>query len=287
MVAEFSPVRVARPAGVTIPLVLDSPHSGTRYPSDFGAAQAVDALRSAEDTHVDLLYSSAPSFAATLISARFPRCYIDCNRSTDDIDASMLESPWPQAVAVSKKTELGYGLIWRRLDDGSSIYSRRLTVTEVAARIENYYRPYWRALTDAVNAAYDSSGYVYHLNCHSMPSVATHASHLKPGTPHADIVLGDRDGSTCDPEFVVLVESLFVNAGLKVKRNDPYKGVELVRMHGAPSKRRHSIQIEINRALYMNEKNREISAQFAPLKNTINAILGEIVDYVRAQAAPR
>lgn len=284
MAAEFCPVRVVRPAGATIPLVLDSPHSGTRYPSDFGAAQPLNSLRSAEDTHVELLYASAPLFGATMISARFPRCYIDCNRSADDVDASMLESPWPYAVVVSKKTELGYGLIWRRLDDGSSIYSRQLTVTEVAARIENYYRPYWRALSDAVNAAYDASGCVYHLNCHSMPSVATHASHLKPGTPHADIVLGDRDGSTSDPEFVALVESLFVTAGFKVKRNDPYKGVELVRTHGAPSKRRHSIQIEINRALYMNEKNREISAQFAPLKSTLNAIVGEIAGYVRAQA---
>jgi N-formylglutamate deformylase len=284
MAAEFSPIRVVPPTCAPLPLVLDSPHSGTRYPSDFGAALPVDLLRSAEDTHVDLLYSSAPSSGATLISARFPRCYIDCNRSPDDIDASMLQSPWPHAIASSKKTALGYGLIWRRLDDGTPIYARALTVTEVVARIENYYQPYWRALTDAINAAHSASGYVYHLNCHSMPAVATHASHLKLGTPHADIVLGDRDGSTCDPDFVALIESLFANAGLKVKRNDPYKGVELVRMHGAPSKRRHSLQIEINRALYMNEKSREITAQFASLKLTINAVIETIASYVKAQA---
>ena len=280
-----NPVRVLRADtnALRIPLVLDSPHSGTAYPPDFRAAQPISALRSAEDTHVDMLFSHAPKVGASLVCAEFPRSYVDCNRLPTDIDPSMLDMAWPDPVHASEKTRLGYGLIWRRLDDGSAIYERSLTVAEVQARISDYYAPYWRALRHEVATMHTHFGVVYHINCHSMPSCATHASQMPLGTAHADVVLGDRDGSTAEPEFVDCIEAAFQRAGLIVKRNDPYKGVALVEAFGAPSAHSHSVQIEINRALYMNEKTRVQNENFSALKSTIDALLDDISNWIAAR----
>ncbi len=272
-------VRVERPTRPPIPLVLDSPHSGVRYPRDFRAAQPLHALRTAEDTHVDALYASAPRYGATLICAEFPRCYVDCNRAPDDLDTRLLDAAWHKRISPSDKSRLGYGLIWRRLDDGSDIYDRALTPEEIEARIDQCYQPYWRALSMAVHEAHQFFGVCYHINCHSMPSHSTHASHLPVGTPHADVVLGDRDGSTCSAEFLRVIEDGFSRAGLSVKRNDPYKGVELVRAFGRPKEKLHSVQIEVNRALYMNETTRERNAGFDALRTVIEDVLKRVAAY--------
>ena len=118
-----------------VPLVLDSPHSGNEYPDDFRFSLPQEALRQAEDSYVDELYAAGPDVGATLIAARFPRSYIDPNRSVLDIDASLLEAPWPGPAVPSPKTARGIGLIWRVLDPGEPIYARKLTVDEVKQRI--------------------------------------------------------------------------------------------------------------------------------------------------------
>lgn len=266
-----------------LPLVLDSPHSGTWYPPDFAAAQPLAALRSAEDTHVDALFASATQYGATLVAAEFPRCYIDCNRTLDDIDASLLMSPWPSPLSASNKSTLGYGLVWRKLDDGSDIYDRQLSVDEVQTRITTCYVPYWRALRKAISSLRDRYGVVWHLNCHSMPSHATHASHLPLGTPHADIVLGDRDGRTCDRALRDMLSTAFRAAGLSVRHNDPYKGVALVNTFGNPAANCHSIQIEVNRALYMDEQTREPNAGYATLRLVIEQVLRQVAGFVAAR----
>jgi N-formylglutamate deformylase len=280
-------VRVVRADAdaLAIPLVLDSPHSGTHYPPDFRAAQPIASLRTAEDTHVDLLFSQAPKMGASLICAEFPRSYVDCNRLTTDIDERLLATAWPDRVSASEKTHLGYGLIWRRLDDGSAIYNRLLSVAEVEARIARCYLPYWRALREEVSLMRTHFGQVYHLNCHSMPHSATHASHLPIGTVHADIVLGDRDGTTADPEFMACIETAFQQTGLRVKRNDPYKGVALIQAFGTPAAHSHSVQIEINRALYMDECTREPNADFRATQNAIDNMLSQIAAWIKCRTA--
>ena len=130
------------PAGRVVPLVLDSPHSGTDYPEDFRSAVARAVLRQAEDSFVDELYAGGPELGATLIAARFPRSYIDPNRSLLDIDASIMDAPWPGPAVPSRKTQLGIGLIWRVLDSGEPIYARKLSVDEVKQRIVRYHQPY-------------------------------------------------------------------------------------------------------------------------------------------------
>ncbi|MDW8313148.1 MAG: N-formylglutamate amidohydrolase, partial [Burkholderiales bacterium] len=266
-------------------LLFDSPHSGTSYPEDFGFACDFAALRKAEDTHVDDLYDFAPSLGATLITALFPRSYIDVNRRLADIDTSMLAQPWPHAVDLSPKSRCGIGLIWRLLDDQTPIYARKLTVEEVESRIERCYKPYWRALHRCAESLIASHGRLVHINCHSMPEEAGALSWVPRGTRFADIVLGDRDGTTCAPELTALLAELFRGEGFSVAINDPYKGVEIVKQLGRPEENRHSIQVEINRRLYMDERTRERSANYGALKAALERVMRGVADYARALSA--
>ena len=159
--------------GAPVPVVLDSPHSGTEYPADFGAAVPRSALRQAEDAFVDELYACGPRLGATLVAARFPRSYIDPNRSVLDVDTSLLEAPWPGPAAASRKTQLGIGLIWRVLDSGEPIYSRKLSVEEVRRRITDFHQPYQKAVKDALDSVHRHFGSVWHVNCHSMPAMSS------------------------------------------------------------------------------------------------------------------
>jgi N-formylglutamate deformylase len=274
------PFELFRPAVKPIPLLLDSPHSGTFYPEDFASSARLSLLRTAEDTHVERLFANAVHIGATLLVANYPRAYVDCNRRADDIDPLLLNEPWPNESHVSEKSKLGYGLIWRKLDSGVEVYDRRLSAAEIQSRIDRVYRPYWGALCSEADHLHQKFGVLYHLNCHSMPARATHASHLPFGTPHADIVLGDRDGTSCDRALVELMASSFKAAGLSVKINDPYKGVEIVRAMGNAAHKKHSIQIEINRALYMDENTRETHRGFAELQQSIDKMLRTVAAYV-------
>jgi N-formylglutamate amidohydrolase len=260
-------------------LVLDSPHSGHEYPADFGFALAHEALRQAEDSYVDELYAAGPDLGAILIAARFPRSYIDPNRSVLDIDASLLQGPWPGPAVPSAKTARGIGLIWRVLDTGEPIYSRKLTIEEVKRRIVRYHQPYQRAVKDALDRAHGHFGAVWHLNLHSMPAVSSAVSEEGPGKSRADFVLGDRDGSTCEPEFTALVAERLRAMGYEVKINDPYKGVELVRAFSDPKAGRHSLQVEVNRRLYMDERTRERNAGFAALAADLTRLLEAVAGY--------
>ena len=270
---------VIEPRAPFVPLVLDSPHSGTEYPDDFRAAVPLEALRQAEDSFVHELYAGAPAIGATLVAARFPRSYIDPNRSLLDIDLSLIDGKWPGPTAASRKTELGIGLIWRILDSGEPIYARKLSVEEVKNRIVTYHQPYQKAVKDALDHAHAHFGAVWHLNCHSMPAVSGRISEEGPGKRRADFVLGDRDGTTCDGEFTARVAGVLKKMGYDVKINDPYKGVELVRAFSDPKAGRHSLQIEVNRRLYMDEKTRARSSSFAELKANLDRLLAELARY--------
>ena len=274
-----APYDIKQAAGPEIPLVLDSPHSGVDYPEDFRPGVARELLRQSEDSFVDELYASGPSHGATLIAARFPRCYIDPNRSLLDIDTSLLEAPWPGPAVASRKTELGIGLIWRVLDTGQPIYQRKLSVDEVKQRIVRYHQPYQRAVKDALDRMHAHFGVVFHLNLHSMPAMSSKISEEGPGKPRADFVLGDRDGTTCEPEFTRRVAGILGDMGYDVRINDPYKGVELVRAFSDPKAGRHSLQIEVNRRLYMDERTRDKSAGFGKLQGDLDRLLQAVAAY--------
>jgi len=270
------------PASGALPLVLDSPHSGEHYPDDFDHAPPRAIVRQAEDTHVARLYRGAPRFGATLIEATFPRAYIDANRSLADIDPELLADTWPAPVAPSRKTEQGIGLVWRIARGGSPMYDRKLTADEVQRRIDRWYLPYHAALAAEIDALHRAFGAVWHVNCHSMPAVGD-ANADDPGRERADFVLGDRDGTTCAPEFTALVAEAIAGLGYSVAINDPYKGVELVKKHGRPTVGRHSLQIEMNRRLYMDEATLEPNGHYAGLEADLEQLLAALAAYVRSQ----
>jgi len=270
-----------------LPLVCDSPHSGTDYPADFGYALPLEKLRGGEDTHVDALWSHASAVGATLIAARFPRTYIDPNRSLDDLDVAMLADDWPAPVSPSEKTALGIGLIWRRVGAGAPIYARRLTAAEVQGRIERCWLPYQHALLQARESALRDFGQCWHLNLHSMPSNAYERLGIRAIKPLADFVLGDLRGRSCDAEFVAVVKQALNAHGYRVAVNDPYPGQELVRVMGDPPRHRHSLQIEVNRALYMDEATRERGHRFEDLRRDLSSVLEEVARFVRQRSERR
>lgn len=270
-----------------VPVVFDSPHSGTAYPDDFDTVVPRLVLRRAEDTHVEALYASAPDHGAVLIAANFPRSYIDANRSLLDIDAALLDGNWPGPINVSRKTEKGIGLVWRLLDTGEPIYTRKLTVAEVQARISRCYAPYHKAVRDAINGAHKHYGAVWHINCHSMPATSSVISEEGPGVERADFVLGDRDGTTCAPEFTTFVALTLRAMGYDVRVNDPYKGVELVRAYSDPAAHKHSLQIEVNRKLYMDENSRERNSGFDKLQGDLARLIRAIGAFAREHLPAR
>ena len=283
--ADFQPVSVFEPAVAALPLVCDSPHSGETYPADFGASASLAQLRQGEDTHVDALWSAAPALGATLVAANFPRVYIDPNRTLRDLDPELLAEPWPEPLEPGEKTRLGKGLIWRRMDKATPIYDRKLALAEVRHRIQAYYEPYHAALSRAIGDTVRRFGAVWHLNLHSMPNDAYERLGRTSPHPLADFVLGDRDGSTCEPEFIALIETALRAKGYTVARNDPYKGVQLIAQIGQPALNRHSLQVEIRRPLYMDETSRERNEGFEALRADLTDVLSQTAAYVRERIA--
>jgi N-formylglutamate deformylase len=281
----FPPYTLRLPDGDPIPLVCDSPHSGTMYPHDFGYALPFEALRAGEDTDVHVLWEGLPAVGATLLAAQFPRAYIDPNRDLEDIDPQMLDGSWPSALHPGEKTRLGIGLIWRDagFDGRKPIYDRLLGVAEVQQRIARYHAPYHAAMREQIEAAYARFGAVWHLNLHSMPANSYEGLQIHSDHPLADFVLGDRDGTTAAPEFTAMVAEALRSRGFSVAINDPFKGVALIARLGRPAERRHSLQIELHRGLYMDEATRERSPGFDTLQRALGEVARDIAAYVKSQ----
>lgn len=285
-----SVLSIEKPASA-LPVVFDSPHSGAEYPDDFLYACPFAELQKAEDTYVDDLFSEASAHGASMLKALFPRSYIDANRAGDDIDPEILEGDWPTElhgpINPTTRSASGIGLIRRLVRPGLPVYDRRLAASEIMARIENYYRPYHAALKDLLDEAHYNYGQVWHINCHSMPAstAVPHKPHsLYLGSPRGlDIVLGDRNGSTAGREFVHSARAFLEGLGYRIGLNDPFKGAELVKLYSAPTRGRHSLQIEINKALYMDEKTGERSSNFANLKDDLTKFIAFCTEQAKRQ----
>jgi N-formylglutamate deformylase len=273
-------LEVRGPAAPALPLVLDSPHSGHDFPDDFGAAVSEASLREGEDCHVDELYAGGPEMGAPLLAALWPRTYLDPNRHAGDVDLDLIDGAWPGEYRPSGKAKVGKALIWRTLEDGRPIYSRKLSAEAVRKRIEGFHVPYHEKMRNLLGEAHARFGRVYHINCHSMRSVAGRQSEDGEGSVRADMVLGDRDGTTCDPQFTAFVRAALAGMGYEVKVNDPYKGVELVRAYSDPRAGRHSLQIEISKRLYMDEATLQKTAGFAVLQKNLSTLLNEIRAFI-------
>lgn len=270
------------PLGEPAPVLLDSPHSGAVYPGDFAPLAPIEILKTGEDAFVHELYGEGPAKGAILIEAHFPRVYIDPNRAATDIDPDLLSEAWPEPLTPTEKSRLGLGLIRRLAVPGVPVHARRLTVAEVRARIERFYRPYHQAVGGAYQEIHERFGQVWHINCHSMKSVGN-AMSTDNGAQRPDFVLGDRDGTTCDPAFMTLVRDFLADLGYSVAVNDPYKGLELIMRYSDPAAGRHALQIEVNRGLYMNERRLAKNAGFDELKEDLTRLVEAVVAFARTR----
>lgn len=280
------PVLIRKPAeGTQVPLVYDSPHSGRRYPPDFIPVVPVEKLRGYEDRLVDSLVEDAPDHGILLIAANFPRAYIDPNRAIDDLDPQIVGDDWTDPLLPTAYSELGLGLIFRVGLDSSPIYERPLGRTTVIERIKRYWRPYHDALEDALRQAKERWGAVWHIAWHSMRPLGD-AQSSDPGEIRPDFVVSDRDGTSAEAAFTDFAVEAIRGLGYSVAVNHPFKGGYITELHGRPGQGRHSLQIEINRALYLNIETLELTPDAAALRSDLERLSAELSGFAseRAQA---
>jgi len=267
---------LTRPERRSGPMIFASPHSGRDYPAAFLAQAALDrhTIRSSEDAFVDDLFGMAPEMGAPLLAARVPRAYIDLNRAADELDPAVIEGL--MRVPHNPRISSGLGVIPRVVAGGRSIYRGKLPLSEAEARLKRIWHPYHQALGTLVEETRAGFGQAVLIDCHSMPHEAIEA-HTRPGQPRPEVVLGDRYGAAAGREVMERIEAAFAGAGFRVGRNAPFAGAYVAQAYGRPSRGVHVVQVEIDRALYMDEVRVEPLAGFAEFRSLIAGVVAELV----------
>lgn len=272
--SDPAPFELRRPHGTATPLVFASPHSGRLYPGDLMSASVLDdrSIRRSEDVLVDDLIAEAPAAGVAVLNARYARAYVDVNREPYELDPAMFEGELPPfAKARTARVAAGLGSIARVVGDGQEIYRRKLTFAEARRRIEAVHRPYHEALGRLLEETRARAGAVVLVDWHSMPSAAA-AGDAGRRRRAADMVLGDRYGAACSPLVTGAVERELTAMGYLVERNRPYAGGWTTEHYGAPARRVHALQVEINRALYLDEATLQPSEGFARLRRDLGRL---------------
>jgi N-formylglutamate amidohydrolase len=256
------PFEIVEPPQWRAPIIFNSPHSGSVYPNDFLIASRIDlpTLRRSEDSFMDELIADLSRRGFPVVRVNFPRSYVDVNREPYELDPRMFSGRLPSfANTRSMRVAGGLGTIPRVVGDGQEIYRERLAVEDALLRIETLYKPYHRALRRLINRVHQTFGTVVVVDCHSMPSIGV--SRDEPRRP--DVVIGDRYGTSCAQLLPDMVEATMSRLGYSVGRNKPYAGGFITEHYGNPASGLHAIQLELNRAIYMDERRREKSPRFA------------------------
>lgn len=263
------------PAICAGPVVFASPHSGREYPQDFLAETPLDhrAIRSSEDAFVDELIAQAPALGVPLLAARAPRAYVDLNRDQDELDPSLIEG-LPRGP-INPRIAAGLGVIPRVVANGRAIYRRKLTKAEAEARIAAVWQPYHAALRSLLDTAAQTHGQAILIDWHSMPHEAL-LNHTRRTSTPPEVVLGDRFGTAAAHWVTDAVEAAFGRAGFRVARNAPFAGVYVSQTYGRPTQRCHVVQVEIDRALYMNEGHILRAPGFLGLQTRLGAVMADL-----------
>ena len=266
---------VKHPERRTSCVVFASPHSGRDYPWSFLRDSILDemAVRSSEDAFVDQLFSAAPMAGAPLLTAGAPRAYVDLNRSNDELDPALIEGVRRQGH--NPRIASGLGVIPRVVSNGRAIYRGKLSMAEAERRIDLYWRPYHHMLQTLLNGAHQQHGQAVLIDCHSMPHEAMDGV-VGGGMTRPDVVLGDRFGAAASGDVMEAVESAFVGAGFTVARNAPFAGAYVTQAYGRPSRNQHAVQVEIDRAIYMNEALIRPNGNFEAVRERLSAVVAEI-----------
>ncbi|HSD93056.1 MAG TPA: N-formylglutamate amidohydrolase [Methyloceanibacter sp.] len=280
------PFTVARPQSLKVPLVFNSPHSGRIYPQAFLAASRLDprALRRSEDAYVEELFAFVVGLGAPLLYAHFPRAYLDVNREPYELDPILFRDGLPHyANTQSVRVVGGLGTIARIVSESDEIYREPLTVGAALERINRLYTPYHETLSSLLDEAKRDFGFSVLIDCHSMPSNPI----AEQGGGRPDFVLGDRFGTSCGAEITRLAAAQLKARGYAVALNKPYAGGYITEHYGRPHKGQHALQIEINRALYMDETSFERSAGYERLSDDLQAMVHALIAGISGLAIPR
>ncbi|WP_368186093.1 N-formylglutamate amidohydrolase [Aestuariibius sp. HNIBRBA575] len=256
-------------------VVFASPHSGRDYPQSFQNTTLLSPLeiRSSEDAYVDKLFDIAPRFGAPFLRAGAPRAFLDLNRACDELDPAVIEDV--RRAAHNPRIASGLGVIPRVVAQGRSIYRGKLPLSVARHRIDTYWRPYHDMLQTLLDQSQTRFGEAILIDCHSMPTEALDNA-VTHNRKRPDIVLGDRYGAAAAPRVVDQVEQALQKAGLNVVRNMPFAGAYIAQHYGRPSRKQHVIQIEIDRALYLDEKHVEPSPDFEAFKSLLQGVIADI-----------
>lgn len=265
----------------TVPLVFDIPRSGSDYPREFQSPAPFDALRRSVSMYVEELYSGAPDHGATWLYALFPNVYIDANRHELDVDPAWLEGDWAEPLEPSDKSLRGMGLIPRVCGKGDVVLQDTpITAVDLRHRLDNYYWPYHNELTTILEAFRQRHGAAFHVSCHSMSSVGGKAV-ADAGRVRSDFDIGTRNGTTTAPEFADTVIECLKDFGYDVTRDEHFIGAESVRKHGNPDGGVNSLQIEINRSIYMNEDSYRRGGRFTEIQGHLSQLALRLADFAR------
>jgi N-formylglutamate amidohydrolase len=291
--APANPFEMIWPPRQTAPLLLASPHSGRHYPPAFLAQAILDrqVLRQSEDCYVDLLIEAGPHLGVPCLRALFPRIFVDPNRDAAELDPNMFLETLPAPVhAATPRVMAGLGVIPKLAANEREIYGQQLAYREAEERLEKYYRPYHRALVEAIRHIRAEFGHCLLLDCHSMPSGGAPlvtamqdidqgaAGHIDSGRNEVDFILGDCYGGSCADAVTAMAETFLTRAGARVRRNNPYSGGYVTQRYGRPAEGVHVLQLEINRRLYVDEASLAPNAGFAATKDLLSRLIGALRD---------
>ncbi len=277
--------QLTRPVRRTTSVIFASPHSGRHYPDDFLRRVVLDqqSIRSSEDAFVDRLFSTAPGFGAPFLAASAPRAFVDLNRAAEELDPALIEGV--RRVAHNPRVASGLGVIPRVVANGRSIYRGRIALAEAQDRVLRYWRPYHDMLQSLIDESHAQFGEAILIDCHSMPHEALES--LGPaGGKRPEVVLGDRFGAAAASGVIDRIEAIFTDAGLRTVRNMPFAGAFIAQHYGRPSRRQHVIQIEIDRALYMDERRIEPLPEFDAFRRLMTSVVAELASVGRPREMP-
>ncbi|MCS5600658.1 MAG: N-formylglutamate amidohydrolase [Paracoccus sp. (in: a-proteobacteria)] len=244
------PFSLVRPARWASGVIMASPHSGRDYPEWFlaGTRLPIPVLRSSEDAFMDRLTACASDHGAVTLAAKVPRCIVDLNRGADEIDPLVVRGV--PRHPLNQRTLAGLGVIPRVVSQGRTIHDRPIDRAEAERRIAACWRPYHAMLAGLIAEARTTFGQAILIDMHSMPHDAL--SHLQ--GPRPDMVLGNRHGLSASARVSDIVAAAFEAEGWRIRRNSPFSGAYICSAYGRPGRNVHVVQIEIDRALYMDEK---------------------------------
>lgn len=256
-------------------VVFASPHSGNEYSWSFLRRTVLNEhlIRSSEDAFVDRLFDCAPEFGAAFIKAGAPRAYVDLNRARDELDPALIEGA--RRVGHNPRVASGLGVIPRVVANGRAIYRGKMSMNEAENRITRYWEPYHNRLQSLLDTAHLRHGQTVLIDCHSMPHEAMDGV-ARGGMRRPDVVLGDRFGAAASPDVVDRIEAAFGAAGFMVTRNAPFAGAYITQAYGKPAKGQHAVQVEIDRALYMNEQLIRPNGDFDAVQAALRRVIEDI-----------